>query len=127
MDRLEIRGGKRLEGSVEVRGAKNATLPQIAASLLSAEPLELSNVPDVSDVASMLALMRVFGVEAAMRPGRLWRSMRAARRTRKHLTISCAKCARAFWCWRRCLRASVARACHCRAAAPSARARSICI
>jgi UDP-N-acetylglucosamine 1-carboxyvinyltransferase len=70
MDRLEIRGGKRLEGSVEVRGAKNATLPQIAASLLSAEPLELSNVPDVSDVASMLALMRVFGVEAAMRPGR---------------------------------------------------------
>jgi UDP-N-acetylglucosamine 1-carboxyvinyltransferase len=69
MDRLEIRGGKRLEGSVEVRGAKNATLPQIAASLLSAERLELHNVPDVSDVASMLALMRVFGVEATMRPG----------------------------------------------------------
>jgi UDP-N-acetylglucosamine 1-carboxyvinyltransferase len=70
MDRLVIRGGKRLEGSVEVRGAKNATLPQIAASLLSAEPLELSNVPDVTDVGSMLTLMRVFGVEAAMRPGR---------------------------------------------------------
>ncbi len=69
MDRLEIRGGKRLEGSIEVRGAKNATLPQIAASLLSAEQLELANVPDVTDVASMLALMRVFGVEAAMRPG----------------------------------------------------------
>jgi UDP-N-acetylglucosamine 1-carboxyvinyltransferase len=49
---------------VEVRGAKNAVLPQIAAALLSAEPLELANVPDVSDVASMLALMRVFGVEA---------------------------------------------------------------
>jgi UDP-N-acetylglucosamine 1-carboxyvinyltransferase len=70
MDRLVIRGGKRLEGSVEVRGAKNATLPQIAASLLSAEPLELTNVPDVTDVGSMLALMQVFGVEAAMRPGR---------------------------------------------------------
>jgi UDP-N-acetylglucosamine 1-carboxyvinyltransferase len=70
MDRLVIRGGKRLEGSVEVRGAKNATLPQIAASLLSAEPLELTNVPDVTDVGSMLALMHVFGVEAAMRPGR---------------------------------------------------------
>jgi UDP-N-acetylglucosamine 1-carboxyvinyltransferase len=64
MDRLVIRGGRRLEGSVEVRGAKNASLPQIAAALLSAEPLELANVPDVSDVASMLALMRVFGVEA---------------------------------------------------------------
>jgi UDP-N-acetylglucosamine 1-carboxyvinyltransferase len=64
MDRLVIRGGRRLEGSVEVRGAKNAALPQIAAALLSAEPLELANVPDVSDVASMLALMRVFGLEA---------------------------------------------------------------
>src|SRR5581483_9836619 len=37
---------------------------------LSAEPLELCNVPDVTDVGSMLALMREFGVEAAMRPGR---------------------------------------------------------
>ena len=64
MDRLVIRGGNRLEGSVVVRGAKNATLPQIAAALLSAEPLELGNVPEVSDVASMVALLRVFGVEA---------------------------------------------------------------
>jgi UDP-N-acetylglucosamine 1-carboxyvinyltransferase len=64
MDRLVIRGGKRLEGSVEVRGAKNAALPQIAAALLSAEPLELANVPEVSDVSSMIALMREFGVEA---------------------------------------------------------------
>jgi UDP-N-acetylglucosamine 1-carboxyvinyltransferase len=48
-----------------VRGAKNAVLPQIAASLLSAEPLDLGNVPEVSDVASMVALLRVFGVEAA--------------------------------------------------------------
>jgi UDP-N-acetylglucosamine 1-carboxyvinyltransferase len=65
MDRLVIRGGRRLEGSVEVRGAKNAVLPQLAASLLSAEPLDLGNVPEVSDVASMLTLLRVFGVEAA--------------------------------------------------------------
>ena len=64
MDRLVIRGGNRLEGSVEVRGAKNAALPQIAASLLSPEPLDLGNVPEVSDVDSMLALMRVFGVES---------------------------------------------------------------
>jgi UDP-N-acetylglucosamine 1-carboxyvinyltransferase len=64
MDRLVIRGGRRLEGSVEVRGAKNAALPQIAASLLSAEPLDLGNVPEVSDVESMLALMREFGVQS---------------------------------------------------------------
>ena len=64
MDRLVIRGGRRLEGSVEVRGAKNAALPQIAAALLSTEPLELGNVPEVTDVASMVALLSVFGVEA---------------------------------------------------------------
>ena len=71
MDRLVIRGGKRIEGSVQVRGAKNAVLPQIAASLLSAERLELTNVPEVSDVDTMLALMREFGVTAARGPGRV--------------------------------------------------------
>ena len=40
MDRLVIRGGKRIEGSVQIRGAKNAALPQIAAALLSSGPLE---------------------------------------------------------------------------------------
>ena len=40
MDRLVIHGGRRIEGSVQVSGAKNAALPQIAAALLSAEPLE---------------------------------------------------------------------------------------
>ena len=40
-------GGKRLEGSVQIRGAKNAVLPQIAAALLSPAPLEITNVPEV--------------------------------------------------------------------------------
>jgi UDP-N-acetylglucosamine 1-carboxyvinyltransferase len=71
MDRLVIRGGKRIEGSVQVRGAKNAVLPQIAASLLSAERLELTNVPEVSDVDTMLALMREFGVTATRGPGKM--------------------------------------------------------
>src|SRR5437879_7624465 len=69
MDRLVIRGGRLIEGSVEVRGAKNAALPQIAAALLSSEPLELANVPEVSDVATMLALLREFGVVATHDPG----------------------------------------------------------
>jgi UDP-N-acetylglucosamine 1-carboxyvinyltransferase len=73
MDRLVIRGGNRLEGSVEVHGAKNAVLPQIAASLLSAEPLELSNVPDLSDVTSMVNVMQEFGVSATRLPGRILR------------------------------------------------------
>ena len=65
MDRLVIRGGRRIEGSVQVSGAKNAALPQIAAALLSAEPLELGNVPQVADVNTMLALLREFGVTAS--------------------------------------------------------------
>jgi UDP-N-acetylglucosamine 1-carboxyvinyltransferase len=64
MDRLIIRGGKRLEGSVQIRGAKNAVLPQIAAALLSSAPLEITNVPDVTDVTTMLALLQEFGVAA---------------------------------------------------------------
>ena len=70
MDRMIIRGGSRIEGSVQICGAKNAALPQIAAALLSSEPLELVNVPEVSDVTSMLALMREFGVAATHGPGR---------------------------------------------------------
>src|SRR5688572_18933689 len=73
MDRLVIRGGNRLEGSVEVHGAKNAVLPQIAAALLSSEPLELSNVPDLSDVTSMVNVMQEFGVSATRLPGRVLR------------------------------------------------------
>ena len=71
MDRLIIRGGRRIEGSVQVCGAKNAALPQIAAALLSSKPLELTNVPEVSDINTMLALMREFGVTATRGPGRM--------------------------------------------------------
>jgi UDP-N-acetylglucosamine 1-carboxyvinyltransferase len=69
MDRLVIRGGRRIEGSVQICGAKNAALPQIAAALLSSEPLELGNIPEVTDVTTMLALMGEFGVVADRGPG----------------------------------------------------------
>src|SRR3974390_3102348 len=71
MDRLVIRGGRRIEGSVQVRGAKNAALPQIAAALLGSDRLELGNVPEVIDVATMLGLMQEFGVAATRAPGGL--------------------------------------------------------
>src|SRR6266853_1225894 len=69
MDRLVIRGGNQLKGSVQIHGAKNAALPQIAAVLLSAEPLEIGNVPDLLDVTTMLGLMQELGVTAERRPG----------------------------------------------------------
>ena len=62
MERLLIRGGAALRGNVEISGAKNAALPQIAASLLSEEPLTLTNVPDLADIRTMLALMECYGV-----------------------------------------------------------------
>jgi UDP-N-acetylglucosamine 1-carboxyvinyltransferase len=71
MDRLIIRGGRRIEGSVQIRGAKNAALPQIAGSLLGDGRLHLHNVPDVTDVDTMLALMAEFGVVATRGPGKV--------------------------------------------------------
>src|SRR3569833_2472888 len=71
MDQLVIRGGRPIEGSVQISGAKNAALPQIAAALLSSEPLELGNVPVMTDVGTMLALVGEMGVVVTRVPGRL--------------------------------------------------------
>jgi UDP-N-acetylglucosamine 1-carboxyvinyltransferase len=71
MDRMVIRGGRRIEGSVQISGAKNAALPQIAAALLSSEPLELSNVPNVTDIGTMLTLVEELGVTVTRGPGRV--------------------------------------------------------
>jgi UDP-N-acetylglucosamine 1-carboxyvinyltransferase len=71
MDRLVIRGGRRIEGSVQVSGAKNAALPQIAAALLSPQTLELTNVPEVTDVTTMINMIKEFGVVATRGPGRV--------------------------------------------------------
>ena len=62
MDKLVITGGARLAGEVAVSGAKNAALPILCASLLSAEPLHLDNVPDLQDVRTILKLLGQMGV-----------------------------------------------------------------
>ncbi len=62
MDKLRIRGGRPLEGEVSVSGAKNAALPIMCAALLTAEPLRLSNVPRLMDVATMAKLLARMGV-----------------------------------------------------------------
>ena len=62
MDRIRIRGGRRLKGEIPISGAKNAALKLMAASLLSAEPLTLTNVPRLADVRAMAELLRSFGV-----------------------------------------------------------------
>ena len=62
MDKLLIRGGRRLEGTVSISGAKNAALPELCAALLTAEPLTLRNVPRLHDVSTALKLLRSMGV-----------------------------------------------------------------
>ncbi|MBM3386713.1 MAG: UDP-N-acetylglucosamine 1-carboxyvinyltransferase [Betaproteobacteria bacterium] len=64
MDKLLIRGGRPLHGTVDVAGAKNAALPELCAALLTGEPVELRNVPRLQDVATMLKLIRNMGVGA---------------------------------------------------------------
>ncbi|HET9750249.1 MAG TPA: UDP-N-acetylglucosamine 1-carboxyvinyltransferase [Casimicrobiaceae bacterium] len=65
MDKLRIQGGTRLEGEVRVSGAKNAALPILCASLLTAEPLVVSSVPRLNDVRTMRSLLSQMGVRLA--------------------------------------------------------------
>ncbi len=64
MDKLIIKGGKRLFGEIRISGAKNAALPILCAGLLTADTLELKNVPRLHDVTTMLRLLRQMGLQA---------------------------------------------------------------
>jgi UDP-N-acetylglucosamine 1-carboxyvinyltransferase len=66
--RLVIDGGVRLTGEVRVSAAKNAALPAMAASLLTAEPVILENVPGLADVVTMRKLLETLGAETTMEP-----------------------------------------------------------
>ena len=69
MDKLLIKGGRSLAGTVEISGAKNAALPELCAALLTADSVTLENVPRLQDVATMLKLIRNMGVDAEHRTG----------------------------------------------------------
>jgi UDP-N-acetylglucosamine 1-carboxyvinyltransferase len=64
MDKLQIRGGRRLQGEVPISGAKNAALPGLCAALLCAQPVTLANVPRLQDVNTTLKLLRSMGASA---------------------------------------------------------------
>ena len=66
MDKLLISGGAALSGEVAISGAKNAALPILCASLLTAEPLHLTNVPQLNDISTMLRLLGGMGVGVTM-------------------------------------------------------------
>jgi UDP-N-acetylglucosamine 1-carboxyvinyltransferase len=68
MQKLSIQGGVPLSGEVRVAGAKNAALPILAASLLTADPVRITNVPQLNDVRTMVRLLEMMGVKAKAQP-----------------------------------------------------------
>jgi UDP-N-acetylglucosamine 1-carboxyvinyltransferase len=66
MNKLSIEGGTRLEGEIRISGAKNATLPILAAALLAESPLTIGNVPHLNDVTTTVSLLRRMGAEVTM-------------------------------------------------------------
>ena len=68
MQKLSIQGGVPLAGALRVAGAKNAALPILAASLLTADAVRLTNVPELNDVRTMIRLLQGMGVDAVRAP-----------------------------------------------------------
>jgi UDP-N-acetylglucosamine 1-carboxyvinyltransferase len=66
MDKLQIQGGIPLEGEVRISGAKNATLPILAAALLADDPLTVANVPHLQDVTTTIELLGRMGVSVTI-------------------------------------------------------------
>jgi UDP-N-acetylglucosamine 1-carboxyvinyltransferase len=69
MERIRVRGGRRLQGTIQISGAKNAALPLMTASLLTPESLTLSNVPKLADIATLASLLGQHGVRIDLSQG----------------------------------------------------------
>ncbi|MGD0308068.1 MAG: UDP-N-acetylglucosamine 1-carboxyvinyltransferase [Acidobacteriota bacterium] len=68
MDKIRVVGGRALSGRVEISGAKNATLPAMVAALLTAETVELENIPRVQDVFTTRRLLAELGADVEIDP-----------------------------------------------------------
>ncbi|MBI4430164.1 MAG: UDP-N-acetylglucosamine 1-carboxyvinyltransferase [Candidatus Omnitrophica bacterium] len=69
MDKIVIEGGKPLNGSIEISGSKNATLPILAATLMTEDASVIHGVPDLQDVATMIKILRSLGASATFAEG----------------------------------------------------------
>ena len=99
MDKLIVRGGNRLVGTVKTSGAKNAVLPIIAASILGETPSHLDEIPKLEDVRTICGVLRYLGVkiddsrehELTLDTSRM-----------KPLMNWSVPCGLRLWCWDRC-------------------------
>ena len=69
MDKIRVVGGRPLEGTVRMSGAKNASLPDLCAALLADEPVVLENVPEVRDIRTMARVLTALGATVEFRVG----------------------------------------------------------
>ena len=63
MEKFVIRGGNKLHGNINISGAKNAALPIIAASVFAGDFCRIENVPDISDVRTMIKILEFLGAK----------------------------------------------------------------
>ena len=61
MDKLEVLGAKKLRGNIYISGSKNASLPILAATILSNKKIILKNLPNVKDIETMIKLLVSIG------------------------------------------------------------------
>ena len=71
MDKLVVKGGRKLKGEVEISGAKNSALPILAACLLTEEESTLENVPNLRDILTMTRLLHALGAKVHYESGTL--------------------------------------------------------
>jgi UDP-N-acetylglucosamine 1-carboxyvinyltransferase len=69
VDKIRVVGGRPLEGTVRISGAKNASLPALCAALLTDQPVRLRNVPEVRDIQTMGRVLGALGAQADLRVG----------------------------------------------------------
>jgi UDP-N-acetylglucosamine 1-carboxyvinyltransferase len=94
MEKIRIVGGKALEGTVRISGAKNASLPDVCASILTDQPVILGNVPEVRDIRTMGRVLSAMGVEADIKVGGVV-ELKAAKLTSVEATYDLVKTMRA--------------------------------
>ncbi len=70
MEKLVIRGGNKLEGTIPISGAKNAALPLMCTSLLTSDPVTLTNLPRLADIATLSDLLNHHGVSVTIAGGK---------------------------------------------------------
>ena len=61
MKKLEVKGGRKISGTIKISGSKNATLPILASTILTDKKIIIKNIPIVKDVETMAELLRTIG------------------------------------------------------------------